>query len=97
MREKVISEEHASIAESNGISYQNVYQRIHDSGWEIENAITIPIGKREKPSLYAQYKESVERNNVSRKTFWHRTKKLGWSAEKAANTPPNPSKRRGMK
>ena len=57
-----LTNEHIEIAQKNGVSYNTLYRRIKDYGWDIEEAINTPILKKgqmrkeRKLNQYALYK-----------------------------------------
>lgn len=76
-----VTPEEYEIAENNGISRKNVYNRTYMLGWDIERAITEKIHHRKKG-----YKKLVENSNsnVKYETFITRVNK-GLSIEEALN------------
>ncbi|MGE0981293.1 hypothetical protein [Bacillus cereus] len=81
----VITDEDYEKAAKNGISKSNVYQRVHENGWELERAITVPVRKR-KGEIKASMVMIAERNGISRITFWKRVKG-GMDPYEAATKP----------
>ena len=75
-----VTPEEYEIAENNGISRQNVYNRVYMIGWDVEKAITDKV-KRKKG-----YKKLLEKSNSNVKygTFIYRVNK-GLSIEEALN------------
>lgn len=81
-------------AKENGINWLNLYNRVHNLGWPIEEATTKPIQKQE--SLYRQYKETCQEHGIRRDTFNQRVKK-GMKPEEAATKPVIHSNRSSRK
>jgi hypothetical protein len=77
-----LSDRDYQIAESNGISRHNAYQRFYSNGWSKERAITEPLRKD------ANYKRKCQEIGLSYHTFCKR-RKLGWSMERALTEPVN--------
>jgi hypothetical protein len=74
------------IAAHNGISKNNVDQRVNKLNWSIEDAITKPIfvSLRKK---YKEFVEMAEQNGISYLNFRKRVVVHKWSPEEAAMTP----------
>lgn len=83
--DEVIMYEHYEIAEKNGISKENVYQRVKSYGWSIERAITTPIGSRWL-GKYKGFHKTALKNGISLNSFYSRVR-LGWKLEDAATKP----------
>lgn len=82
-----LTEEHYAIAEANGISRYNAWQRFNEYGWELEDAITRPVrssGRRRKHNEDAI--KIAEANGISRALYMRRIRD-GWSEEKASSAP----------
>ncbi|WP_235711994.1 hypothetical protein [Bacillus mycoides] len=69
----VITDKDYEIASKKGISRSTVYQRVHDYGWEIELAITLPVRKR-KGGINSAMIPFAERNGISKPTYYKRIK-----------------------
>lgn len=82
---KVATWEDYEIAEKNGISRQNVDQRLV-AGWDIRKAITEPILGCFKRK-YKKYVDLAEENGIKYPTFYNRVHVYKWSLEEAATTP----------
>lgn len=80
-----LTDEDYKIAESNGISYKNAYNRFYNCHWSKEDTITKPI----KTSLWDEYKDLCAANGVSQMTFYSRVKRK-MEPEKAATKPITP-------
>lgn len=86
----VITPEHYAQGEANGVSRENVWQRVNNSGWTIEKAITEPVlpkGTYKRESKYGEYVKIAEHNGIPFKTFWARINQMGWDVHKASTTP----------
>ena len=79
----VLTEEAYRIAESNGISRENLRQRYWDYGWDAERAVTEPL-RDMKPKLWDDWKETATNNGISNTLFNMRVKKYGFTPEQAA-------------
>jgi hypothetical protein len=78
--------EEFKIAKANGISYDNVYNRVYTLGWDVQRAITTPIMK---PNMWHQYKEKCEKLGVNQNMFYQRIH-AGKTPEEASSYPPVP-------
>jgi hypothetical protein len=77
------TDEDVKRAESNGISYKNMYNR-RALGWDKEKAITAPLDQHPRTALWHQYEDIAV---VSRNGFERRIKK-GMTPYEAATKPP---------
>jgi len=89
--DEVIMYEHYEIAEKNGISKENVYQRVKHYGWSIERSITTPIASQWLGKHKGFHKIALK-NGISLNVFYARMR-LGWKLEDAA-TKPTETKRK---
>ena len=81
-------------AARNGIHKRAVDQRVRVQGWDIDRAITQPVGKHNKKTgVWSKWKN---KSVVCYGTFASRISS-GWDAEKAALTPPIPHSERNHK
>ncbi|WP_144616243.1 hypothetical protein [Bacillus cereus] len=85
----VILDEHYKTAKSNGISKKRLQQRVYRYDWDIDRAMTQPIGtkKMDFDRKHGEWMHIAEQNGISRYTFYSRLKR-GWSYELAATKPP---------
>lgn len=85
----VILDEHYKTAKSNGISKKRLQQRVYRYEWDIDRAMTQPIGtkKMDFDRRHGEWMHVAEQNGISRYTFYSRLKR-GWSYELAATKPP---------
>lgn len=84
-----ITPEDYEIAEKNGIKRATVYQRVNDSGWDIDRAITQPPASH-KTGNWTKWKD---RSVVCYNTFAGRIR-AGMTPEQAALTPIIPHAKR---
>lgn len=84
---EILTEEHYRIAEKNGISRRNVYNRVYEliDPWPIEKAITVPVRKKE--GKYIEWSRIAKKNGIYNQLF-HARRKRGWDLERAATEPP---------
>ncbi|WP_180226734.1 hypothetical protein [Bacillus pseudomycoides] len=73
------------LAEKRGLSRKNVYQRVMTYGWDIEEAISKPVGGR-GPGRHRGMAKIAEENGVSKHVFYYRRSK-GMSLYEAATKP----------
>ena len=83
--EERLTKEHYKIAEKNGINWHNAYQRYYVYCWTIEEAITIPIGKRRCRLVSKEEETILKENGISKAMFSQRLHK-GWSRYEALHT-----------
>lgn len=80
-----LTKDDIAIARSNGISYDNAYNRYYNLFWDKERAITEPV--KPKNGLWTKYRELAEANGVKAACFLNRVKMYGMTPEQAATTP----------
>lgn len=80
-----ITEEQYKIAESNGISRRNAYQRVERYYWSIEDAITKPMKKPK--SEWVNYKHIAKEHGIACSTFLSRINRQGMTPYDAATKP----------
>lgn len=74
-------------AERNGINRRIATRRV-DEGWSVEDAITVPVKKREPfAPIWDEWQEVARSNGISRDTMYQRIRKFGMTAEEAATRP----------
>ncbi|PFZ08417.1 hypothetical protein COL60_16455 [Bacillus pseudomycoides] len=73
------------LAEKRGLSRKNVYQRVVTYGWDIEEAISKPVGGR-GPGRHRGMAKVAEENGVSQHVFYYRRRK-GMPLYDAATKP----------
>lgn len=86
----IITPEHYAQAEINSINRAIVWQRVNNSGWTIERAISEPVlpkGTYKRESKYGDYVKLAEKNGIPFKTFWARVNQMGWNLYLASTTP----------
>jgi hypothetical protein len=79
-----ITDEDYAIAAKNGITKNAVWQRVYNSNWSKEDAITKPLLKRRN---HRQWEVVCKQNGIRWNTFLQRVNTYGWKPEKAATTP----------
>lgn len=84
-----ITDAEYAIAERNGISKANVYNRVNHLGWSVERAITESI--RKPDAVRMKYLQLAKKNNISATLYCNRLKE-GWGYREAATTPKIDSK-----
>ncbi|MCU5181543.1 hypothetical protein [Bacillus toyonensis] len=84
-----ILDEHYKKAELNGINRRRLQERVHRYDWDIERAITQPLGTKNMDfdRKHGDWMHVAERNGILRYTFYSRLKR-GWSYHLAATKPP---------
>ena len=80
-----ITPEEYSLAKRNGISKENLEQRIRCYGWNKEKALNTPVRKR--GVIPKKFKDMAKKNNIPIATFYNRVYGLKWSMEKASTEP----------
>lgn len=81
-----LSHDQVNQARANGISYQNVYNRIEMHGWSIERAVTAPVRKKNPVFTYYDVQEAAI-NGINYGAFVNRIRGLKWSVEDAKTIP----------
>lgn len=81
---KYVTEEQYKIAEHNGISRNNVYQRIYCYDYDVERAITEPL--RKPSTRWQKWKEVAQAHGITNEAFNSRIAR-GLSEEEAATRP----------
>jgi len=87
--DEIITEEDYKIAEKNGISRENVYQRVNTYVWDVEDAITIPVRKRKSDEGWDEWKEIALANGIDKTLYVGRVRYQGFSREDAATRKRN--------
>lgn len=83
---KFITDEQYEIAARNGISRNNVYQRVHNYDYDVERAITEPL--RKPSERWMRWKHIAMAHGVSNEAFNSRIRQ-GLTEEDAATKPIN--------
>lgn len=86
MYNEVITDEQYLIANKNGISRRNVYQRVNEYGWPIEKAITQPLLNTKKKKTDRALMLLAESNGINYGTYRQRIKD-GMDPREAAIKP----------
>lgn len=90
-----ITEEHYRQAEQNGIPRRTVYMRVYSGFYDIERAISEPVGAYTKNRKYSKELHALrEASGVSLHAFKKR-KQAGWDDRKAATHPVRAKKPNG--
>ena len=82
MHEYYVTPEDYETGKRNGISYNNVYQRVYRYNWSIKDAITVPVQKRRKYTI--EEKQIIKTSGIPLQTVQARVRR-GWSFEKAVS------------
>lgn len=79
-----ITPEQYEIAKSNGICKNTLNSRVFISYWDIEKAITTPVGsfRKKYESKYSYEMEIAKKRGICKKTFYRRLER-GWSPHEA--------------
>lgn len=75
------------IAEKNGLDRKLVYGRVYSSGWEVEEAITLPRGARRAETSWSKWKDLASEHGVCKRTFFSRVNKSKMTPHQAATEP----------
>lgn len=82
-----ITPQHIEKAEKNEIGKNTFLGRIHNNGWTVADAISIPVQKGfKKPDRYEEHLKIAIENNVSQPNFRYRVE-AGWSLQDASTKP----------
>ena len=86
-RDYVLPED-VEIAKANGISYNTLYARVNDYGWNVLRARTEkPVRHQSFQPVWQKWKATAELNGVGREVFYDRVRRQGVSEERAATLP----------
>lgn len=83
--EYYITPEEYSLAMENGISKENLEQRIRCYGWNKEKALNTPV--RKTGTIPKKFKDMCKKNNIPIGAFYSRIYAYKWDIEKAATEP----------
>lgn len=76
------------IAKSNGIGKSTLETRVHSLGWDIDTAISHPVGvPRRKSRIPKELRALAESNGVPLSALRNRIYELNWDGHKAATVP----------
>lgn len=84
-----ITEEDYEIAKKNGISRENVYQRINTYAWDKEEAITVPVRERKSDEDWDEWKDVAIENGIDKRLYISRVRYQGFTREDAATRKRN--------
>lgn len=87
--EEIITEEDYEIAEKNGISRENVYQRVNTYVWDKEDAITIPVRERKSDEGWDEWKNTAIENGIDKRLYISRVRYQGFTRKDAATRKRN--------
>ena len=83
-----ISPEEYKAAAANGINEKLLNNRIRNSGWDHQRAITQPLAPRgRRGDIAPEEYEQAAKNGINAKVLRNRIHKLGWNHEEAVTTP----------
>jgi hypothetical protein len=90
--ERYLTKEEIKRAKENGISYDNLYNRVYNLGWELEKAVTTPLQKG--GGLWPKWKHIATEHDIKGTTFLNRIRFQGMTPEEAATKPITPPSER---
>ena len=84
-----LTDEEYTRAAANGINRKRLQSRVYDFDWDVEEAITSPIGtvRHEYKRKHGDWQKTALKNGINIRTFYSRLK-LGWTYQEAATKPP---------
>ncbi|MCU5519845.1 nucleoside permease [Bacillus cereus] len=84
-----LTDEEYARAAANGINRKRLYSRVYEFNWDVEEAITAPIGtvRHEYERKHGDWFKVALENGINARTFYSRLK-LGWKYKDAATKPP---------
>ncbi|MGG0209556.1 nucleoside permease [Bacillus mycoides] len=86
--ERWLTDEEYARAAANGVSRERLNSRVYDFDWDLELAISAPIGtvRHEYERKYAKWLKVASENDINLSTFYSRLG-LGWEIQEAAIKP----------
>ncbi|HFR4146088.1 TPA: nucleoside permease [Bacillus cereus] len=86
-----LTDEEYARAAANGINRKRLQSRVYDFNWDVEEAITAPIGtlRHEYERKHGTWLKTALENGINIATFYRRLK-LGWKYKDAATKPTRP-------
>ncbi|MEB9437412.1 nucleoside permease [Bacillus cereus] len=86
-----LTDEEYARAAANGINRKRLQSRIYDFDWDVEEAITAPIGtlRHEYERKHGTWLKTALENGINIRTFYRRLQ-LGWTYKDAATKPTRP-------
>ncbi|MED1403819.1 nucleoside permease [Bacillus mycoides] len=87
--ERWLTDEEYARAAANGVNRERLNSRVYDFDWDLELAISAPLGtvRHEYERKYAKWIKVALENGINSSTFYSRLNILGWECQKAATTP----------
>ncbi|WP_144524410.1 nucleoside permease [Bacillus thuringiensis] len=84
-----LTDEEYARAAANGIDRKRLYSRVYEFNWDVEEAITAPIGtvRHEYERKHGDWFKVAVENGINSSTFYNRINALGWSYKDAATKP----------
>ncbi|HDR8494217.1 TPA: nucleoside permease [Bacillus cereus] len=84
-----LTDEEYARAAANGIKRKRLQSRVYDFNWDVEEAITAPIGtvRHEYERKHGDWFKVAAENGINSSTFYNRINALGWSYKDAATKP----------
>jgi hypothetical protein len=94
---RLVTDEQIETARKNGIEYGTFYSRVANYGWDVEDAMTIPVSSSKGNNTGAHWskipkdvKEKAKANGISLSLLHKRLYEYEWSLERAVTQPPRP-------
>lgn len=86
-----LTDEEYARAAVNGINRKRLQSRVYDFDWDVEEAITAPIGtvRHEYERKHGTWLKTALENGINIRTFYRRLQ-LGWRYKDAAMKPTRP-------
>lgn len=86
-----LTDEEYARAAANGINRKRLQSRVYDFNWDVEEAITAPIGtvRHEYERKHGTWLKTALENGINIRTFYRRLQ-LGWRYKEAATKPTRP-------
>ncbi|PER85833.1 nucleoside permease [Bacillus thuringiensis] len=83
-----LTDEEYARAAANGINRKRLQSRVYDFNWDVEEAITAPIGtvRHEYERKHGTWLKTALENGINIRTFYRRLQ-LGWVYKDAATKP----------
>ncbi|PFC97111.1 nucleoside permease [Bacillus cereus] len=86
-----LTDEEYARAAANGINRKRLQSRVYDFNWDVEEAITAPVGtvRHEYERKHGKWLKTALENGINIRTFYRRLQ-LGWAYKDAATKPTRP-------
>ncbi|MGG0219198.1 hypothetical protein ABEZ32_24045 [Bacillus mycoides] len=90
-----LTDEEYARAAANGINRKRLQSRVYDFDWDVEVAITAPLGtvRHEYKGKNHKWLKLARANGIKTRAFHHRIKS-GWGHYEAATKPPRNYKKK---